>query len=116
MVGSCMAAAFAASALVAAFPAARGQADCDLTQLENAVELCAQFVEGMSGGDTAAAPSGAEAEEDEVLLHVAFFLLSLLLVIGFLGGYVLERKHFHYIHEVSVRACERLSPGANPTC
>ena len=34
-----------------------------------------------------------------MLLHVAFFMLSLLLVIGFMGGYVLERKHFHYIHE-----------------
>eukprot|EP01051_Picozoa_sp_SAG22_P015587 SAG22_NODE_2057_length_3067_cov_2.004043_2_plen_373_part_00 len=74
--------------------------DCDLAQLENAVELCAQFVD--RAGGAAAAGEGqsvAELEEEEVLLHVAFFLLSLLLVIGFLGGYVLERKHFHYIHE-----------------
>jgi NhaP-type Na+/H+ or K+/H+ antiporter len=51
------------------------------------------FEKLMEGGDA------AEKEEEEILLHYGFLLLTLLLVVGFLFGYVLEKKHFTYVHE-----------------
>jgi len=38
-------------------------------------------------------------EDKDVLMHFGFFLMTLLLIGGFLGGYTLEVKQFHYLHE-----------------
>ena len=86
-----------------------GCAACDMTELENRVEHCAEMLaesnegkgqtlsEGL--GELVAGDEAENKEEEAVLLHYGFFLMTLLLVAGFLGGYALELKHFTYIHE-----------------
>ena len=82
---------------------------CDLGGLESAVEQCAvalqENIENCEslgealGGEEFVEVSAEELEEEAILLHYGFFLMTLMLTIGFIGGYMLEKKHFTYIHE-----------------
>ena len=49
--------------------------------------------------EDASRKAAEELEEEAILLHYGFFLMTLMLTIGFIGGYMLEKKHFTYIHE-----------------
>ena len=82
---------------------------CDLGGLESAVEQCAvalqENIENCEslgealGGEEFVEVSAEELEEEAILLHYGFSLMTLMLTIGFIGGYMLEKKHFTYIHE-----------------